>query len=291
MVPVATPFGADGAIDESAFQANVKVHVEQGMDGVLVAGSSGEAPLLDDRERFELLSLARSCLPSGKWLLAGIGSESTRQTVARARDAKAAGADAALVVPPSYFLKRMTNEALLAHYRAVADESPLPVMLYNMPAYTHVVLSPELVHEMARHDNVVGMKDSAGNMPIFRQYLEAQSQSFRVLTGNGSTVAEAIEAGAAGAILAIALYAGRLVRALVDAAASGNSTMAKELQERLAPIARGIAGSLGPAGIKAAMTMAGLNGGAPRLPLLPLSEQELQDVGRLMEEAGARDWS
>ena len=166
MVPAVSTFTASGEIDGSAFQRNLDAHLSFGMDGVLVGGSSGESSLLDDEDRRTLLRLARERVPADKWLLAGIGSESTRQTMSRAHDAKAAGADAVLVISPHYFLKRMTEAALLTHFRAVADASPLPVLLYNMPAYAHLVLSPAFVQEMAQHPNVIGMKDSAGNLPV-----------------------------------------------------------------------------------------------------------------------------
>ena len=286
MVPAVTPFAANGDLDRAAFTFNIDAHLAHGVDGVLIAGSSGESALLDDDDRRTLLSWARERIPGDKWLLAGVGSESTRQTIARARDAKAAGATAALVISPHYFLKRMTEAALLAHFRAVADESPLPVMLYNMPAYAHVVLQPALVHEMAQHPNVIGMKDSAGNLPMLQQYLEAQSPTFRVLTGSGGTVAPAIAAGASGAILAIALYAGPAVRLMFDAARAGRAEDAAAMQLTLAPIATDIAGALGPAGIKAAMDLVGLKGGAPRSPLLPLSADELATVRARLEAAG-----
>ena len=286
MVPAVSTFHANGDLDRDAFQFNLDTHLAHGVDGVLVAGSSGESALLDDEDRRSLLTWARERVPSDKWLLAGVGSESTRQTIARAHDAKAIGATAALVISPHYFLKRMSEAALLAHFRAVADASPLPVMLYNMPAYAHVVLSPALVHEMALHPNVIGMKDSAGNLPMLAQYLEAQSETFRVITGNGATVAPALAAGAAGAILAIALYAGPAVRLLFDAARAGRVDDAAAIQVRLVPIAADIGGALGPAGIKAAMEVVGLRGGAPRSPLLPLSADELATVRARLEAAG-----
>ncbi len=286
MVPAVSTFDARGDLDRAAFQFNLEAHLAHGVDGVLVAGSSGESALLDDDDRRSLLAWARETVPDTKWLLAGVGSESTRQTIARTHDAKAAGATAALVISPHYFLKRMTEAALLAHFRAVADASPLPVMLYNMPAYAHVVLSPTLVHEMAQHPNVIGMKDSAGNLPMFAQYLEAQSPTFRVLTGSGGTMAPAIKAGAAGAILAIALYAGPAVRLMFDAAQAGRADEAAAMQVKLAPIATDIGGALGPAGIKAAMNLVGLRGGAPRSPLLPVSDTELATVRARLESAG-----
>ena len=286
MVPAVSTFTATGEIDRVAFQRNLDAHLAHGMDGVLVAGSSGESALLDDDDRRVLLRLARERLPADKWLLAGVGSESTRQTITRAHDAKTEGADAVLVISPHYFLKRMTEAALLAHFRAVADASPLPVMLYNMPAYAHLVLSPAFVHEMAQHDNVIGMKDSAGNVPVLTQYLEAQNARFRVLTGSGATVVPALEAGASGAILAIALFAGQAVRRMVDLFHAGDREGAAAVQARIVPTATDIGGALGPAGIKAAMTLMGLDGTLPRSPLLPLSTEELATVRARLESAG-----
>ena len=286
MVPVVSTFHADGALDRLSFTSNIAAHLADGVDGILVAGSSGESALLDDVDRRSLLEWAREQVPSTKWLLAGVGSESTRQTIARAHDAGRIGADAVLVVSPHYYLKRMTEAALLAHFRAVADASPLPVLLYNIPVYAHVVLSPTLVQEMAQHPNVIGMKDSAGNLPMLREYVAAQSDTFRVFTGSGATVVPALDAGVSGAILAIALYAGPTVRLMVDALRAGRRDEAVAIQVRLATIATDIAGAFGPAGIKAAMEMVGLSGGPTRSPLLPLSRDEAAMVRARLESAG-----
>ncbi|NCW45671.1 MAG: dihydrodipicolinate synthase family protein, partial [Gemmatimonadaceae bacterium] len=202
------------------------------------------------------------------------------------KDAKEAGANAVLVISPHYFLKRMTEPALLTHFRAVADASPLPVLLYNMPAYSHIVLSPAFVQEMARHDNVIGMKDSAGNIPVLQQYLEAQNDQFKVLTGSGGTVVPALAAGASGAILAIALYAGPMVRRMVDLFRAGDRDAAAAVQATLAPLAMDIAGAMGPAGIKAAMDLVGLSGGPTRAPLLPVSAEELETIRARLAGAG-----
>jgi 4-hydroxy-2-oxoglutarate aldolase len=286
MVPAVSCFTASGDLDRAAFQFNLQAHLGHGVDGVLVAGSSGESALLDCEDRRQLLSWARESLPADRWLLAGVGSESTRLTISRTHDAKAAGASAVLVISPHYFLKRMTEAALLAHFRAVADASPLPVLLYNMPAYAHLVLSPAFVHEMAQHENVIGMKDSAGNIPVLTEYLEAQGPTFRVLTGSGATVVPALAAGASGAILAIALYAGPLVRQMIDAFRAGDVDGATALQARLAPLATDIAGAMGPAGMKAALDLVGLRGGAPRSPLLAASADEVATVRARLESAG-----
>ncbi|MBL0938176.1 MAG: dihydrodipicolinate synthase family protein [Gemmatimonadaceae bacterium] len=286
MVPAVSTFTASGELDGDAFSRNLRAHLGFGMDGVLIGGSSGESALLDDEDRRQLLTWARAEIPSDKWLIAGVGSESTRQTISRARDAKQAGADAVLVISPHYFLKRMTEQALLAHFRAVADASPLPVLVYNMPAYAHLVLSPAFIQEMSQHENVIGMKDSAGNLPVLAQYLESQSDTFRVLTGSGASVAQALDLGVSGAILAIGLYAGPAVRRMVDTWKQGDTAAAATMQQTLTPLATDIAGAMGPAGIKAAMTLVGLDGGAPRSPLLPVGGDELATVRARLQSAG-----
>jgi len=287
MAPAISTFdSATGDIAREPFQRNLRVHLAMGLDGILVAGSSGEASLLDCAERRQLTEWAREVVPAHQWLLTGTGSESTRLTISRCTDAAAAGADAALVIAPHYFLKRMSDEALLTHFRAVADASPIPVLLYNMPLYAHLVLSPALVHTMAQHENVIGMKDSAGNLPVLEEYLGAQSDSFTVLTGSGATAAGAVHRGARGAILAIALYAGLPVRALMDAALAGRHEEAAQLQVTMLPLATEVAGAFGPAAIKAAMDMVGLDGGAPRAPLLACDAAERAKVEAVLRSGG-----
>ncbi|MDF1503313.1 dihydrodipicolinate synthase family protein, partial [Roseisolibacter sp. H3M3-2] len=274
MAPAVTPFDADGAIARDAFAHNVRAHVAAGLSGVIVAGSSGEAALLDEGERAMLLAEARAVVPADRWLIAGIGGESTRQVIQRARVAADAGADAVLVVSPHYYGKRMSEGALEAHFGAVADASPLPVLLYNIPVYAHLVLAPALVGRLARHGNVVGMKDSAGDLPTLERYLDAQGDGFRVLTGHGGTFATAARMGVSGGILAVSLFAPALTLAVWEAARAGDHAAADALQARLVPVARDIVAAQGPAGLKAAMTMVGLAGGAPRAPLLALDEAE-----------------
>ncbi|MGH7621847.1 MAG: dihydrodipicolinate synthase family protein, partial [Gemmatimonadaceae bacterium] len=145
--PVVTTFeDSGGDLAGAAFRSNIKAHISAGMAGVLVAGSTGEAALLDEDERLRLTELARASVPSDRWLFAGTGAESTRECVRRTRNAAERGADAVLVVPPHYYGMSMTEDALWAHYSRIADESPIPVLLYNIPKYTHLSLAPSLVH-------------------------------------------------------------------------------------------------------------------------------------------------
>ena len=270
-------------LDLVGFGRNVKAHLAAGMSGVVVCGSTGEAALLTEEERLELLERARREVPAGRLLLMGAGAESTRLTIRRCREAQTVGADAVLVVAPHYYANAMTAEALRAHYRGVADDSPLPVMLYNIPKYMHFKLPPELVAELAQHPNVVGIKDSSGDLALLASYLEAQSDSFTVLTGNGGTFQAALAAGARGGILAVALFAAELSVAIYEAHRRGDRAKAESLQARIRPSAVGVVGELGVPGVKTAMDAVGLCGGSVRGPLLDLDSAGRARVASLLE--------
>ena len=285
--PVVTTFeDSGGELASGAFRSNIKAHMAAGLSGVLVAGSTGEAALLDDDERMRLTELARPLVPADRWLFAGTGAESTRECVRRTQNAAERGADAVLVVAPHYYGAAMTEDALWAHYSRVADSSTIPVLLYNIPKYTHLSLAPSLVHALAEHPNIIGIKDSTGDTGLVRSYLEAQSDSFTVLTGHAGTVLDAMTFGARGAILAVALFAAPLVFELVHAMAGGNTAAARDAQARLRPVAKEIVAELGPPGIKVAMDLVGLSGGVPRGPLRPLGAAERERVSTLLGAAG-----
>ena len=283
--PVVTPFDAAGNVDGDAFIHNVRAHLAAGLHGIVVTGSTGEAALLDESERGRLVELARKAVPAGKPLIVGTGAESTRAVVARNRMAAERGADAVLVVAPHYYGDAMTAEALRAHYLQVADASPVPVMLYTIPKYMHFVTPPEVVAELARHENVIGMKDSAGDAALFARYLESQSASFRVLTGSGTLVGEALRMGARGAILAVSLFAPATALELWRARREGDDAAAAAAQARLGPLSARVVGGLGVAGVKAALDVVGLRGGPVRAPLRPLTGSPLVALRELVESA------
>jgi 4-hydroxy-2-oxoglutarate aldolase len=285
LAPVVTPFDAAGEVDGPAFTSNLAAHLRAGLDGIVVAGSTGEAALLDDTERARLTELARAAVPAGKTLLIGTGAESTRAVIARNRDAASRGADGVLVVAPHYYGEAMTIDALRDHYLRIADASPIPVLLYTIPKYMHFALPPEVVATLAKHDNIVGMKDSAGDAALFAKYLEAKSDSFRVLTGSGSLLREALRLGADGAILAVALFAPALSLDVVRSSRGGDATAGADAQTRLTPLASRIVGAMGVAGVKAALDAVGLKGGMVRSPLRPLAEPALAELRRLVRDA------
>jgi 4-hydroxy-2-oxoglutarate aldolase len=277
--PVVSTFQAGSEdLDLDGFAANVRSHIAEGLGGVVVAGSTGEAALLGEAERAALVATAREHTRAGKLVIAGCGGESTRQTVARTVQAKEQGADAVLVVAPHYYASAMTEEILRAHYRRVADESPLPVILYNIPKYMHFALSAELVAELAQHENIIGIKDSSGVLDMLKGFLRAQSPTFSVLTGSGSGLQAGLEAGARGGILAVSLFAAGFALEVLEGMRSGDAARATAAQARLKPMADVIVAKLGVPGVKAAMDAVGKVGGVPRMPLLPLGEAGRAEV-------------
>jgi 4-hydroxy-2-oxoglutarate aldolase len=284
MGPMVTPFKADESLDIPGFEQNVRGHLAAGLHGLLVAGSTGEAALLGDDERRVLTESARKLMPADRTLLVGTGAESTRQCIARCRDAASSGADAVLVVAPHYYSSSMTPAAIKAHYLRVADESPVPVLLYNIPKYMHFRLEPDVIAELSLHENIRGMKDSAGDMTFFARYVESQSDTFDVLTGHGGTFATALSLGARGGILAVALFAAELALEVWNAHREGHVNDADTAQKPLVPMAAEIVARMGVPGVKAAMERVGLVGGHVRLPLLPTPPADLGVIDDLLRE-------
>ncbi len=283
--PVVTPFqSALGEVNINAFTHNVRAHMTAGLHGVVVAGSTGEAALLDDVERIRLVEAARREVPSDRLLLAGVGVESTRATVRLAQQAAAAGADAVLVVSPHYYTSAMTARALLDHFHRVADESPVPVVLYNIPKYVGFTIAPTLVGELAEHKNIIGIKDSSGDIDLLTVYINKQTDAFSVLTGSGSLFCSSLQSGARGGILAVALFAPELTLSIYRSIMDGDLPSAASLQARLTPMATEIVGTMGVPGVKSAMDAIGLAGGPVRAPLLPLSQPEGRRVRALLRE-------
>ena len=283
--PVTTPFAENGELDRPGFEHNVRAHLQHGLRGIVVAGSTGEAPLLDERERESLVEWARPHVAGDRLLLAGVGAESTRATLMHAERAAERGVDAVLVVAPHYFGGAMTDDALRGHYLRIADESTVPVVLYNIPKYMHFKLGSSLVQELAKHENVVGIKDSSGERDLLEMYLEAQSDTFTVITGSGQLWRTALELGARAGILAVSLFAPSLSTAVAEAVARRDGATADALQSRLTPLAKVIVAEMGIAGVKAAMDCVGLRGGNPRAPLLPLGRADFERVRQLLRDA------
>jgi 4-hydroxy-2-oxoglutarate aldolase len=283
IAPLVTNFYAEtGEIDLAVFAANIRAHYAAGLHGVLVGGSTGEAALLDFDERSALIDAAREVTPKDKWLMVGTGAESTRTCLKQTREAAKRGADAVLVVAPHYYANAMTGPALMQHYWRVAEESPVPVILYNIPKYMHFSLAPQLVAELAAHENVIGIKDSSGNKELLASYLNAASDTFGVFVGNAQIFHHALMSGARGGILAASMFAPSIALEIYNNHVKGDHGAAEAAQARLTPLGAKIVGELGVPGVKAAMDRVGLTGGPLRSPLMPLDEDGQAAVEELL---------
>lgn len=286
-LPVTTPFDAvTGEIAPVSLRDNLRRWVQEPIDGIVLFGSTGEGALLDEDEKARLVSFAREVVPPGFLLVAGASAESTRATVRQARVLAAAGAEAVLVHPPAYFGPHLAAAALVEHYRAVADASPVPVLVYHIPKYTRVTLEPGLVGELVRHPNVVGLKDSSGDLKRFADYTNACPRECRLFVGNGTLLYTALELGAAGGILAAAVFAPASCAQVVRAFRAGDTRRAGQLQQTVSGLHKEVVAAFGAVGVKAALDLLGYVGGPPRAPLRPLPEKESRHVARVMQEAG-----
>ena len=282
LAPITTPFDpATGDVRPGALRQNITLLLEAGLDGIVVAGSTGEAPLLDADEQRRLVACARDAVPRDRWLFAGTGAESTREAVARSRAAAVAGADAVLVRPPGYFAGALTPAALVDYFRAVGDACPVPVLVYNIPKYTHLAIAPAVLEQLAAHPNILGVKDSSGDVKNLGAYRAAVPE-WLVFVGSGSLFYAALELGCDGGILALACFAARRCVDLFAAFRAGDRARAEALQQPLIPLNKAIVSELGAAGVKAAMDAVGLTGGPVRAPLPALAPADRERVVRLL---------
>lgn len=275
--PMATPFDNDD-VDVRAIARNIEKWIRAGVGGVVALGSNGEAPLLEETESDRILDVARIALGRERLLIAGTGRESTRATIAASQRAGALGADAVLVRTPSYYKARMTPDAFVQHFTAVADASPVPILLYNYPAVTGVNLTPETVGVLARHANISGMKETGTDTAQFAAFVEAAPPPFAVIAGSAPVFYPWLCVGATGGILAVACIVPETCVRLLKHASAGRHEEARILQRELTPLARLVTTTFGVAGLKAAMDLAGYTGGQPRAPLLPLAPAGIEQI-------------
>jgi dihydrodipicolinate synthase/N-acetylneuraminate lyase len=282
--PVVTPFRADGSLDLAAFEANLEGYAADGLTGYLVLGSNGEASSLDEEEKLSLVRAARH-RAGGRVLLVGTGLESTRATAALTRKVADLGADAVLVLTPSYYRSHMTAAALRAHFEAVADAAPLPVLLYSVPQFTGISWPPGLAAELAVHPRIAGIKESSGDVALLGRILDTTPTGFAVCCGSAPIFYPSLCLGARAGILAVAGCAPRPTVALYEAVRRGDHDAARRIQHALAPLAQAVTAGYGIAGLKLAVTLTGRAGGEVRAPLLPAPPSAREDLKRLLGRA------
>src|SRR5438094_2006722 len=278
-----TPFDETGTVRYDAFERNIERYLKAGIEGYLVLGSNGESVYLEHSEKLKLIEAARKRVSPSMMLLAGTGVESTRATIELTTQAAERGVDAILVKNPFYFKSQMTFDVYLSHYTAVAEASPVPVVIYNVPVFTGVPLQSKLVIELAKHPNIRGMKDSSGDVKLISEVVwNTDGAKFPVIAGAAATLLPAMFAGARGGIIALACAAPKAALALYRAFAAGDYKRAGEIQRIIAPAAGAVTERYGIAGLKGAMELDGFQPGLPRRPLLPLSAAQREDLVQIL---------
>jgi 4-hydroxy-2-oxoglutarate aldolase len=284
--PIPTPFDAEGEVDTTALVENLARWNGTGLAGYVVAGSNGEAAYLTDAEKRRLWEVARGAVGPGMLLIAGTGCESTRATIELTRVAAEAGADAVLVVTPHYFAAKMTPTSLLRHFEAVADAAPVPVLVYNVPGFTHVDLDAGTVARLAEHPNIIGAKDSGGNIAKMADIVRLAGPDFQMLAGSGGFFLPALAVGAVGCVPALGNVAPHACVDLQRLFERGAMDDAAALQRRLVPVNAAVTARFGVAGLKAAMDLLGYYGGPVRAPLMDLSEEERRILRQVLVDGG-----
>ncbi len=285
-IPALTPFNRSGNVDIAAFRRNLRRYAKQGLNGVIIAGSTGEVPYLSPDERLRLVEAARPIVRPPQLLLAGTGLEATRQTIRLSKEAIATGADAVMVLTPAYFKPRMDSAALAAHFQTIAEALPRPVLIYSIPQFTGIHMDAATIGRLSRHPNIAGLKESSGNLDLLREVIRRSRRTFRVLAGSALILLDALEVGCAGAVLGPANYAADLCVQIYDSYCRGESERAQALQQRLEPVVREVNLGCGIPGIKYAADLCGYSGGPPRAPLLPLRPAERRKVKAALKRAG-----
>jgi 4-hydroxy-2-oxoglutarate aldolase len=290
MPPLPTPFDESGEVALAKLASNLEELASTGLSGFVILGSNGEYVYLDESEKVAIFKAARQAIPADRLFLAGTGVESTRATLRLTLAAAEAGADAVLVNAPFYYKPAMTKEALVKHYTTVADASPIPIILYNMPAYTGLDLSAEVILELAEHPNIIGLKESSPNVVKIgeiRLAVTRRNLDFAVLAGSASFLQAAVAVGATGGILASANVAPELCVRIFEASTALDPA-ATSLQHSVLPLNAAVTTRFGVAGLKYAMGQVGLYGGPVRPPLLPVTasaQAQIEQVLAQLEQA------
>ncbi len=286
IVALVTPMKADGALDREALARLVDWHVEQGTDAIVSVGTTGESPTLDMEEHCrvirETVEFARGRIP----VIAGTGSNATREAIELTECARDAGADACLLVTPYY--NKPTQEGLYRHFRAIAEAVSLPQILYNVPGRTACDLLPETVERLSGVPNIVGIKEATGQLDRIRELVARCGEGFFVYTGDDATAMESMLLGARGDVSVTANVAPDAMRRMCAAAIGGDRREAERLDAPLRGLHRDLFVEPNPIPVKWALTEMGLIGPGIRLPLTPLDEKNHAQVRSALREAGVR---
>ncbi len=282
-----TPFAA-GQVDYDRLAANVRFQIEQGIDGLVPVGTTGESPTLSHQEHRLVIEHVVNTVRQGKRkvpVVAGTGSNATSEALELTRHAAGIGADAALMVNPYY--NKPTQEGLYRHFMTVADAVDLPIVLYNIPGRTGVTLSPQTIARLAQHDNIVAVKEATGSMDIASEIATlVDHDRLTILSGDDSLTLPLMAIGGKGVISVLSNIVPAQVKALTDAGLAGDFAKARQLHLKLFPLFKGMFVETNPIPIKTAMAMAGLDTGELRLPMCEISASLRPALEELLRQHG-----
>ena len=282
--PITTPFSA-GKVAHDKLASNVEKWNRTGLKGYVVLGSNGEYVYLSEEEKRAVVDTVVQAAADEMLLIAGTGCESTTETLRLTEDCAKLGAHAALVVTPHYYAGRMKEAALIKHFSELADHSPIPILIYNVPKFTHINMAAEFVARLSKHPNIIGIKDSSGNVIQLGELLNGVAKDFSVMVGTAGVLFSALTIGGVGGVCALANVAPEACVKIFDLVKANDLDAARELQLKMIPVNQAVTATYGVPGLKAAMDMLGYFGGDPRLPLLPSSEQERSEIKNILKKA------
>ena len=282
--PVTTPF-IDDSVAYDKLASNIEKWSRTGLKGFVVLGSNGEYVSLSEEEKRKVVATVVEAAPEHMSVIAGTGCESTKETIRLTADCAALGAHAALVVTPHYYGGKMNAATLVRHFTAVADSSPIPIILYNVPKFTHVNLTVNVVARLSRHANIIGIKDSTGNVIQLGEFLNQVEADFSLLVGTAGALFGGLTLGCAGGVLALANVAPQNCVKIHELIQKGEFEAAKEIQLKMIPVNQAVTATYGVSGLKTALDLLGYFGGEPRLPLLRSSDEEKSAIVEILKQA------
>ena len=283
--PMITPFKENGDVDYDAFAHNIERWNETGLAGYVALGSNSETPFLSEEEKIELIKLTVATAKKGKHIMVGTGLESIRETIRLTNKAAELGAQSALVLTPGFFLSEMNSEALADYFTQVADHTDIPIFLYNVPKFARTNMEPACAAKLSEHPNIIGMKDSSGNVPQLASYVRMTADDFNVMVGTAGAWYPALALGIKAGVHALANCCPNecvKVQELFDA---GNWEAARDLYQRVFPVNAAVTGAFGIAGLKYGCELMGFKGGHVRSPLQPLTEERKAALKKIFETA------
>jgi 4-hydroxy-tetrahydrodipicolinate synthase len=284
IAPIATPFARDGTIDDKTIRVLVDFLVDGGIDGLFPLGTSGEFALLDREERKFVIQIVVDQANGRVPVFAGVSDPSLSNVLHFAKDAKDVGADAIVATPPYYYTTG--EQGLYDHFATIAGKAELPLIVYNIPEWTHLFVPPAVVRRLADKRLIVGMKYTEYNLLNLLRFIKAAGEHVSILTGSDAMAFTNLEFGGSGAVIGVANVAPKIASSIFDEFKRGDLTKARKSQEALLPVVEAIGIGRFPAGLKESMKMVGMPVGSVREPLQPLTSKERETVASFLREAG-----